>query len=229
MIVVLLVAVFHTVSAFAENRVYAETVTIEAGKDVSIPILIENNAGFMGFALYISYNGRAITPTSVSKGSMLSGMFNDSIAAAENDTFKIVFSSTEDCKADGTLCTLTFHVKENVSGKEKIRITYSSDDTFNEQWKPVELHCEDVQLVITQNGTTAPDVSETETEIPEPQTEEPMTEAPAESTTNVQPEPEPIKDSVRLRMWLKTLPSALRIMLAGLIYPAIWILTLFGR
>lgn len=223
--ILVLALCFSTFASNTTNRVYAETITIEAGEDVSIPILIENNAGFMGFALFVSYNTQALTPDSVSRGSMLSGMFNDSIAAQEAGQFKIVFCSTGDCKADGVLCTVKFHVSENVSGKEKITITYSADDTFNEQWQPVELNCEDVQLVITQNGTTAPDESETETEISETQTEEPQTEP----TTEVQPEPEQIKDSVRLRMWFKSLPTGLRVLLAGFIYPAIWILSILGR
>lgn len=228
--VILVIGLFlPTGSAASENRICAEPVTAEAGEDIFVPIRIENNAGFMGFALVISYNAEALRPISVGRGAVLSGMFDDSIAAEESGTFRVLFSTTQDCKTDGVLCTVKFHVLENASGKEKIGITYSPDDTFNEQWQPVELHCEDVQLVITQNGTTAPDVSEPETEVSELQTEEPATEAPTESTTVIQPEPEPIKDSARLRTWFKSLPTGIRVLLAGFIYPAIWILSIMGR
>ena len=229
--VIIMALCFSSYAGDTQNHVYAEPVTVEAGEDVQIPIQIENNAGLMGFALYISYNESVLTPLSVSKGSMLSGMFNDSIATQEQGQFKIVFSATEDCKSDGILCTITFHTKENASGKEQVQISYSPDDTFNEQWKAVELHCDDVQLVITQNGTTAPDVSETEpeTEMTEPQTEEPSSEQPLESSTEVEPQPGSVKDSKRLRTWFKSLPTVFRVLLAGLIYPAIWILSVFGH
>lgn len=231
---------FSSFAHICENRIYANAITVEAGEQFSVPIRIENNQGFMGFALIIHYDGQAVAPVSVAKGSMLSGMFNSSIETSTEDAFKIVFSATQDCKIDGELCTIVFCANQKFSGSQIIEISYSEEDTFNEQWEPVAMHCEDVSLVITQNGTTTSPISETEPETqmptipsvsdPESETEHPKPTRPeTQSTTIPAISPSSIKDSQMLHNWYKSLPIGLRIVLAALLYPAILILSLVGR
>lgn len=176
-------------NAFASdvtNRVYADTVTVEAGEQVTVPIKIENNDGFMGFSVIVTYDSSAVTPVSVSKGSMLSGMFNDSIETSTDNSFKVVFTGTSDVVSDGVLFNAVFDVSDSASGTYELELSYSQQDTFKEGWANAEFNCEAVEVVVTVNGTTAPTTVPTTitttatTVVP---TTEPTTVTAAESTT----------------------------------------------
>lgn len=236
-------------SAFASNspnRIYADTVTVENGETVTIPVKIENNNGFMGFAVYITYDKNVFTPVSVTKGSIISGLFNDSIATSKTNTFKVVSSETSNVTADGVLFNLTLDAADNVSGKYEIRLSYSQQDTFNENWDNVAFTCEDIEVVVTENGTTAPTAATTEpttitttestTKKQETTTEPSVTEPDIEETTT-QPVTEPSTDhdgepsekplSVRMREWVNGLPFPLNIILGIFIIPVAFIISIF--
>lgn len=149
-------AAFFTI-AYAtktDNRVYSDVLTVNAGDEVSVPIMIENNKGFMGFSIIISYDESVLTPLSVSKGSILTGMLDDSISTSRNNSFKVVFTSSGDIKTDGILFTVNFKTSEHSSGQQTIKITYSKGDTFNEDWKDVTFNCQDVSIMIENNNIT---------------------------------------------------------------------------
>ena len=75
---VMALTVATNVSAVSD-RVYSEPVVCEKGDRITIPVKIEGNSGFMGFAVIVNYDKEVFTPVSVSKGAMLTGIFNDSI------------------------------------------------------------------------------------------------------------------------------------------------------
>lgn len=155
---VICVTVFPVAYAVqADYRVFSETLTVNAGDEISVPIKIENNKGFMGFSIIISYDKSVLTPLSVTKGTILTGMLDDSISTSKDNSFKVIFTSSGDIKTDGTLFTVNFKTSEQSSGQQSIKITYSKADTFNEDWQDVTFNCQDVSIMIENTNTTEPE------------------------------------------------------------------------
>lgn len=128
------------------NRVYAAAVTASAGETVIIPVCISGNTGFMGFAILVDYDAAVLTPVSAAKSQQLSGMFDDSIETAQAGSFKVVYTDSSNVTADGTLFELTFLVDAGFEAATVIHLSYSQEDTFNENWQNAVLHCEDITL-----------------------------------------------------------------------------------
>ena len=225
------------INAFASNvtnKIYADAVTVEAGEQVAIPVKIENNDGFMGFSIIVTYNSDVFTPVSVSKGSVLTGMFNDSIATSTDNSFKVVFTGTADIVSDGELFSVVFDVDNDASGKYDIELSYSQQDTFKEGWENAVLNCESAEVIVTVNGTTAPP-STTTVPTTEPSTEkdEPSTK-PVQEETTTQPSSEPENEqgiskplSVRMTDWVDALPAPFNIILAIFVYPLAFLIAIF--
>ncbi len=245
-------------NAFASNvanRIYTDTVTVESDETVSIPVKIENNNGFMGFAVVVTYDENVFAPVSVSKSSMLSGMFNDSVATSINNSFKVVYTGTGNVTADGELFNIVFDVADDMSGKYEIKLSYSQQDTFNESWDNVVFACENIEVIVTENGTTSTtsesttqlttvtttepttQKQETTTQITttEPSTTEPITPEPSVEETTTHPVTEPSTEpedeekplSVRMREWVNGLPFPLNIILGIFIIPVAFIISIF--
>lgn len=211
----------NTFAASVPNRVYSDSVSVEAGRQVTIPVKIENNDGFMGFAIIVTYDAEALTPVSVSKGEILAGMFNDSIETATDNSFKVVFSGTGNITADGVLFNIVFKAANDTSGKYDIELSYSQQDTFKENWSNAVLNCEKIETVITVNGTTAaPDPTE-------PSTTEPT--EPSEPSTEPSTEPSDSRKplSVRMREWVKGLPVPFNFILGIFVIPVAFIVSIF--
>lgn len=250
-VLVLLTVVCNAFASDTVNRVYADAVTVEAGESVTIPVKIENNSGFMGFAVIVTYDESVFTPVSASKGSLISGLFNDSIETATDNSFKVVYSGTGNVTSDGVLFNLEFDVSKNASGKREIGLTYSQPDTFNESWDKVELNCEAIEAVVTVNGTTAAPTTVPETTVPattkpvetEPTTvkAEPTTaatettrpaEAPSTEVTTTEPfitDPDvrPKLTSEMLREWVDNLAAPWNWILKAPFYFAAFVVGLF--
>lgn len=238
---ILVSVVFSAFASAVDNRVYADTATVEAGEQVTIPIKIENNNGFMGFSVTLTYDADVLTPVSVSKGSMLSGIFNDSIETSTENSFKVVFTGTDDIVSDGVLFEAVFDVADSASGTYDIRLSYSQQDTFKEDWSNAVFNCENAEIVVTVNGTTAPaPVTEpTSAVVTEPSTdEEETTEKPLptdpddeEPTTEpvTEPSDEPVEKplSVRMKEWVNGLPFPLNIILSIFVIPLASVISIF--
>lgn len=253
--VILVLSFAVTVNAFEQdiiNRIYSDSVTVENGKQITIPVKIENNAGFMGFAVFVTYDEAIFTPVSASKGTIVSGLFNDSISTSKTNTFKVVCSETRNVTADGVLFNLNFNVADGISGKYEIELSYSQQDTFNENWSNVVFACEKVEIIVTENGTTVPTTATTTQPITVPTTEpttqkqetttqttttEPSTSQPSVEETTTTPATEPSTEpsdestekllSVRMREWVDELPFPLNIILGIIIIPISYIVSIF--
>ena len=96
-----------------------EGVRATAGATFSVPFSFTGNLGFNYLKLSVSYPADIFTLTDVSGGSLFAG---DNMFAASEETTKnpqiLVFASAGDVDAEsGTLCTLTFTVKDS-AGKD---------------------------------------------------------------------------------------------------------------
>ena len=223
-LVLALSAVYNSFAASVPNRVYSDPVSVESGERVTIPVKIENNGGFMGFSIIVTYDEEIFTPISVSKGEILAGMFNDSIETATDNSFKVVYTGTGNVTGDGVIFNIVFDVSDEASGKYDISLSYSQQDTFNENWNNVVLNCEKIETVVTFNGTTAaPDPTEPSTTEPtEPDSTEPSTTEPSTEPSDSQ---KPL--SVRMREWVNGLPIPLNYLLSIFVIPLAFIVSVF--
>lgn len=151
LVFLLLAAMLCTTTVFASGgtRVYASAVEVQPGAKIDIPIQIEGNVGIMGFRITVQYPEVLSSPV-VARGDVLSsGSLNDSITAATNDSFDVVWVNTEDVQSDGTLFVVSFDVPDEAQeGVYNISLSYSQKDTFNEQYKDVVLTCENATITI---------------------------------------------------------------------------------
>lgn len=130
--------------------------SVNPGQTVTIPVSISNNTGIMGFSISFDYDKNALTPVSATSGTIISGLFDDSIGTSEAGSFDVVWSGTEDCTQNGVLFNVTFAVNSNATGTTKIDVSYSQADTFNEKWEDVGLDCKDIDLTIGNQQATEP-------------------------------------------------------------------------
>lgn len=224
---ILVLGTFNVFASNVTNRVYADTVTVESGGQVTVPIKIENNDGFMGFSITVTYDSDVVIPVSVSKGSILNGMFNDSIETSTDNSFKVIYTGTDDIVSDGELFCILFDVSKNASGVCDIELSYSQQDTFKEGWINAVFNCEDSKVIITVDGTTALS--------PETEPTTHITDSTNESSSHkedpTKPQEEPDENtkplSVRMREWVGGLIVPLNIILGIFVYPISYIISIF--
>lgn len=147
-------AVFTVSYASSKNRVYAAEISAKPGDVIEIPVQISNNSGFMGIALIFSYDSSAMTPVSAKRGSIVtSGLFDDSIETSQSNEFKVIWCGSDSIQNDGNLCTLKFTINDSANGDYKLKISFEQNNTYDNNYKPVKLNCEDVSVSIQ---STAP-------------------------------------------------------------------------
>lgn len=137
-------------------NVYIPTgIVAEKGQAVTIPVMISNNQGIMGYRLSFTYNASDLQIVSVSNGKEFYGNISDSIGN-EDGSFDVVWNSTENKTSNSTLLYLNFNVVStivNESVESQIQINYTSGDTFNENYEDVELNCTNGTVVICPGHT----------------------------------------------------------------------------
>ena len=138
----------------AVNIVVPNTAVIRAddcvgayGETISVPVVIENNRGIMGYRLTFEYDSSAVEPVSVQRGEKFSGNYEDNIGLKDG-TFDVLWSSSENVAENGTLLTLNFRVLTEEDTTSLINISFSQEDTFNEKYEDVVFECKDVSLIL---------------------------------------------------------------------------------
>lgn len=198
-----------TLTAFSAsgNAVGGGSVTAKTGETVSIPIAIDGNTGFMGFGIIVTYDAKVLTPISVEKGAMLTGMFEDSLATSDPGSFKVIHAATEDNRSDGVLFTAVFRVAEDAKSTE-ISLAASADDTFKEGYETVDFRCAPI-LVTVENAGSNPD----QPDLP---------------TTPDDPEEE-LKLSERISNWAASRKAPMNTIMKIVVAPVVFVLRLFGK
>ena len=126
-------------------KVYADDVNAKAGDTITIPIMIDNNHGIMGYGLNFTYDTNMLEIVSATRGTAFSGNFNDSIGV-DDGGFIVLWNGTEDNLTNGVLLNLTFRILSNEITDAVINMTYSQDDTFNENWEDVVFDCKSINV-----------------------------------------------------------------------------------
>lgn len=148
--VLLLVYMLPVTAQGAAATVYADSVTIEAGQQLTVTVKITGNPGLMGYAITLRYDSAVLTPLSAAKGTAFPGMFNDSIGTSPAGSFRVVWTGTDDVTANATLFTATFKAAAGAApGRMTIALSYSQADTFNSSWQDVALNMNDIAVTVT--------------------------------------------------------------------------------
>lgn len=139
----------------AANIYIPAGIVAEKGQAVTIPVMISNNQGIMGYRLSFTYNTSDLQIVSVSNGEEFYGNISDSIGN-EDGSFDVVWNSTENKTSNSTLLYLNFNVVSTTvdqTVESQIQINYTSGDTFNENYEDVELNCTNGVVVICPGHT----------------------------------------------------------------------------
>lgn len=136
--------------AIIQPTVYADSITVNAGDTVSIPVIISNNTGIAGFGINLTYDASVLTPISVSSDDSVfsSGLMNDTISSANTGMVSVIWSGFSNVTANGTLFTITFKVSNEATGSTIVGIDYDQENTFDEDINDVALTCSNTMLTI---------------------------------------------------------------------------------
>lgn len=128
-----------------------------SGTIIEIPVMIQNNHGIMGFGFNIDYDNSVLTPIDIKKGEMVSeGMFENNIESC-TDQLKIVWNKTQNVYGDGLLFTVAFSIAEGVKPETvPITVSYSQENTFDEQWNDVALNMNISEIPTTYMNMSVP-------------------------------------------------------------------------
>ncbi len=138
--------------------IQSSDIIASAGETISVPFVMENNPGIMGFSIVVEYDKDVFTPLCVNAGGILNGgVIDNSIGGAFSEgKFKVTFSADENFYENGTVFTVDFAVNENAeSAVYSLAISYLQRDTFNENFEDVTLLCSDFNIIIA--SKTEPD------------------------------------------------------------------------
>lgn len=129
--------------AATENDVYAGKAKSIGDDLIVIPISIKNNTGFMGFKIELEYPLDELKIYSITKGDILNGGILSDNNKPEYSNCSVMWSGTNCITEDGVLFYLGVQLQKQSS---HISLSYSQEDTFDEEWKDVVLEVHDVDV-----------------------------------------------------------------------------------
>lgn len=139
----------NNASLSANTKIYADDVSAKYGETVKMPVYISNNQGIMGMNIRFCFDPDVLKLIDVTKGNVLtSGTFDSGILTDENQIV-ISWYDSSDFIGNGEIAILEFEVLAESAVGTLIEVTYSQDDTFNENWEDVILECENINVVVT--------------------------------------------------------------------------------
>lgn len=134
--------------AASEAEVYADEVQVRPGESVKIPVRIRNNTGMMAYLLTAEYDPGKIEIVSISAGECSqNGIFDHNLSTQKKGNVDILWSYTKEVKKDGVLFYVQISAKKKLGKKKtKIRLSYSSEDTFNEKYESIDWKCTQIKI-----------------------------------------------------------------------------------
>ncbi len=109
------------------------------GKTVTIPVTIQNNTGVAAYLLSMTYDTNALTY----QGTTWKNTSGETSVTDEKDASgavigkKFTYVGSKNITEDGELFEVTFQVKDNVTENQKIELTYSAENTVDEEGQPI--------------------------------------------------------------------------------------------
>lgn len=156
MVLVLLVC-GSVASLGASAALKIDSIKAQAGQEVTMPVYVENNPGFSGTKITVSYDEN-LKVISVEKGNVLNyGNFVQNADNSADNSFDVVWNSSIENKANGVMFTVTFKLPDNAAGDYTVKITYDKDNTFNAKYDDVTFDCGSAVISVPQNGNSDTD------------------------------------------------------------------------
>lgn len=126
------------------NHIYTDYGETVQDNLILIPIMIENNTGIMGFKIELKFSKESIIINTIRKGNVLTnGMLSDN-HTLNGSKCTILWNGTENVKEDGVLLYLGVTLLDDT--ETTMELTYSQEDTFNEEWENVTLDLENIKI-----------------------------------------------------------------------------------
>lgn len=117
------------------------------GEIIRIPVYIENNKGLMGYKLRFQYQNAEIRPLRVVNGNLFEGSLNDNIGVYVNK-FDVLWNHIENQYKNGMLFYIEFEILSDLERESVISVSYSQEDTFDEQYADVVMMCKNANLFL---------------------------------------------------------------------------------
>ena len=133
--------------------VYSDFTTATAGETIRVPVAIKNNRGLLGWKLTFDYDTDVLTPVSVDNGDVISGGIQDNI---EGDmipgSMNVYWAGSGNETYNGIMIYINFVVNSSAVGNTKIDISYSQEDTFDDDFNDVYLDCQPININISNSN-----------------------------------------------------------------------------
>lgn len=158
----MLVTVYAEGSGGISNRIYSTITEVDAGSQITVPILVDNNQGFAGFDIKLTFDSSILTPVRVdaSDDIILGGMLNDTIGySSDENVIDIIWSGSNNITENGVLFSVVFEVNPDAQGETAIQMSYVQRNTFNEDIDDVVLSCTDINLNIISKFDGLPNIT----------------------------------------------------------------------
>ena len=127
----------------------------QPGSEITVPIKVVDNCGIAGMGLILTYDQDVLTPVSVETTDLTSaGTCDDSIETSIDNTFKIIWASSDNITDDGTVFNVKFRVSGYASGNTSVGLSYIQKDTFGEDLLRVVLNCNDINIDVQRMDST---------------------------------------------------------------------------
>lgn len=132
----------------------------EVGSDncFDVAFSLNDNTGLMGFKLIFKYNDSIIRPVSVTRGSALTvGQLTDNIGV-KNGEFNVLWNNLTNFTGNGQAFIIRF--EKLVNATTELMLSYSQEDTFDENWDDVLMDVSNISLDLNSQETpTTPTMS----------------------------------------------------------------------
>lgn len=129
---------------------YSDNATAYPGGQILLPIKVAQNTGIAGAGIKVCYDKNILKPIGVAAGEILGAQcaVSDNADTADG-MFDLFFCNTDNIGADGVLFNVLFDVSENAEGSATVRLDFSGDDTFDENFNDVEFLCLETEITIS--------------------------------------------------------------------------------
>ena len=123
----------------------AESRTAAPGVEISIPVMLTENPGLMGYHLRLPYDPSALRITDVIVGAGWGGSFD---YVAQNGILEVLWTNSENVTENGLLFTVKLSTL--TAGVYELQWDCVEENTYNEAWQTLTLQCEPISLRVAQ-------------------------------------------------------------------------------
>ena len=155
--VLLFTVLIPAVYALDNIKITVSKVSVNAGEDVEIPIILSGNTGIAGMAISVSYNNN-LTLKSISRGNALSTLAYTPPGDLTANPVNLVFDGLEEDNTDGTIATLTFTAPTNVTGTFDVNVSYEVGSIYDGDLNDLDVTIINGSVEVLESASTTPTV-----------------------------------------------------------------------